>query len=359
LSHQPDSAASKLSVIVPVYNGEAHLLECLKSLASQTFADLEVLVINDGSTDGSLAIATKFSRDDPRFSVISTTNRGVSAARNTGLEAARGTYVTFVDADDWVEPSMYQELMQPTAASAYDAVAGDLTIEQRNGKTRVEVTSIAGGAYDAESIRRAIWPILVSSDHLTRDWPYRIVTKVFRREHLVQHDLRFESGLRAAQDFVFSVAAMARAESFYYAKGTSDYHYRWTAGSRTRSPLSTAWSNYRTVDRALKTALSTRPEFAMQLRLAELHGDLSALTYLYRNCRFRDSHDLYQILTRWLSAVDRRIAYEQLNWSMVPMDKRIICSLMKHRRYRAMHGLLLLRGLAQSLQARPSARRAA
>lgn len=352
MNQEQERSELPLSVIIPVYNGQNHLLHCLNSLRVQSFSHFEAIVVDDGSTDESLRIATKICQQDRRFTVISTPNRGVSQARNTGLKTARGTYVTFVDADDWVEPSMYEDLMRPTDRHQYDAVAGDLILESARGSTRVEQARSASGEYDVDRINREILPILVSSDNLTRDWPYRIVTKLFRRDHLLEHNLWFVPGLRAAQDFVFSVAAMVKTESFYYAKGSSGYHYRWNPNSRTRSRLPAAWTNYRTVDNALREAVANSSQFATQLALAELHGDLSALTYLYKNCHASESQVLYQDLTTNLSAVDRKSAFQALNWSTLPTGKRMICMLMRRRRYRTIHALLLSRGSAQRLQSR-------
>ncbi|MDU0314721.1 glycosyltransferase [Phycicoccus sp. M110.8] len=346
-----------LSVIVPVYNAETHLLECLESIAGQTFADFEVIVVDDGSTDGSRGIAEAFANEDERFTVINIPNGGVSRARNLGLDHAQGEYVTFVDADDWLADNTYSDLMQPTQHGTFDAVAGDLTVESSSGKHAVEQTTLPGGRYDAEKVRSLILPMLISTDVLTREWPFRIVTKVFRRAHLREHGILFSPGLRAAQDFVFSVAAMERTTSFYYAKGSAGYHYRWNPQSRTRSALTSAWENYRAVDHALRAAVNDRPEYAGQLVLAELHGDLSAMTYLYRACRLRDSKALYRVMRRNLSSVDRTPAYRLLRWEAVPIGKRVVCRLMRARQYRTLHCLLTARGLAQRLQQRRSVRR--
>lgn len=357
MSGKASASGPLLSVIVPVFNAEAHLQECLSSIAAQTLRDFEVIIVDDGSTDGSRSLAEAFAASDTRFAVVSTPNGGVSRARNLGLDLAQGDYVTFMDADDWLADSTYSDLMQPTREGTFDAVAGDLTVESRSGERAVEESTLPGGHYDAEAVRTSILPMLVSTDRLTRDWPFRIVTKAFRRAHLHDHGIRFEPGLRAAQDFVFSVAAMARTTSFYYVKGSAGYHYRWNPASRTRSTLTSAWENYRAVDDALRAAVGDRPEYAGQLVLAELHGDLSAMTYLYRACRLRESAALYRAMSGNLSTVDRGQAYQLLNWRAVPTGKRVVCHLMRTRRYRTLHCLLMARGLIQGIQQRRSVTR--
>ena len=99
-----------ISVIIPVYNAERYLRECLTSLVNQTFRAYEIIAVNDGSTDGSLAILRHFQKDWPQLRVIDQENGGVSAARNVGMAAARGEYLGFMDADDTVAPNYLERL---------------------------------------------------------------------------------------------------------------------------------------------------------------------------------------------------------------------------------------------------------
>jgi len=99
-----------ISIIVPVYNAAKYLGKCLDSIQAQTYTSLEILLIDDGSTDESLAICEEYARKDSRFRVIHQENQGVSAARNKGLDLASGDFIGFVDSDDWIEPDMYELL---------------------------------------------------------------------------------------------------------------------------------------------------------------------------------------------------------------------------------------------------------
>ncbi len=99
-----------ISVIIPVYNKEAYLKRCLESVLGQSHKDLEVLLVDDGSTDESLLICREFANADPRVRVIEKENGGASSARNLGIAEAAGEYIGFVDADDWIEPEMYATL---------------------------------------------------------------------------------------------------------------------------------------------------------------------------------------------------------------------------------------------------------
>ncbi len=99
-----------ISVIVPVYNVEDYLRECLDSIISQTYTNLEIILVDDGSPDGSGTICDEYAKKDSRIKVIHQQNSGVSVARNTGLKAVTGDYIGFVDSDDYIEPNMYEEL---------------------------------------------------------------------------------------------------------------------------------------------------------------------------------------------------------------------------------------------------------
>lgn len=101
-----------ISVIVPVYRVEPYLRQCVESILNQTYRDIEVLLIDDGSPDRCGEICNEYSRKDNRVRVFHTENRGLSAARNLGISAARGEYVGFVDSDDWIEPDMYEVLLR-------------------------------------------------------------------------------------------------------------------------------------------------------------------------------------------------------------------------------------------------------
>ena len=104
-------STDKISIIIPVYNVEAYIKRCLDSVISQSYTNLEVLIINDGSTDNCGKICDEYAEIDNRIKVFHIANRGVSAARNLGLKQITGQYVGFVDGDDWVESDMYKHLI--------------------------------------------------------------------------------------------------------------------------------------------------------------------------------------------------------------------------------------------------------
>ncbi len=112
-----------VSIIVPIYNTKSYLVKCLKSLCGQTYSNMEIICIDDGSTDGSAAILDAFALKDKRIRAIHKSNGGESSARNVGLKLVRGQYVGFMDCDDWIEPEMYEKLVDVVLEKGVDVVA--------------------------------------------------------------------------------------------------------------------------------------------------------------------------------------------------------------------------------------------
>ena len=118
-------AAPKVSVVVPVYNTEKYLKQCVDSLTAQTLEDIEILLVDDGSKEECARLCDEIAESDPRIKVIHKANGGLGLARNSGMEAASGEYVGFVDSDDYIKPTMYEALYEAAVKNDADlAVSG-------------------------------------------------------------------------------------------------------------------------------------------------------------------------------------------------------------------------------------------
>lgn len=127
----------KITIIIPMYNTEEYIEKCIKSAINQTYKNLEIIIINDGSTDNGLQICERLKKEDNRIKIINQENRGVSDARNTGLEAATGEYIGFIDSDDFIEENMYEKLMGYMEKYNADLVSARAYIIDRNGVLEV------------------------------------------------------------------------------------------------------------------------------------------------------------------------------------------------------------------------------
>ena len=194
-----------ISVIVPVYNAGARLERCLDSLAGQTHDRLEVLLVDDGSTDESPALCDRRAAADSRFRVIHQPNGGVSRARNRGLEEAAGGYVSFVDADDWVEPEYCAALLE-LAQSCGAEIAYCKEFHRRKRRDTGQVLCWSQGTYT--------W--------LQRHAHQTCWGAVYRRELL--EGLRFREELHMGEDSLFFAQAVKKAERVA-CRDVSLYHY--------------------------------------------------------------------------------------------------------------------------------------
>ncbi len=148
--------APLVSVIVPVYKAESFLHKCTESILTQTMGDLELLLIDDGSPDGSGALCDETAARDPRVRVFHKPNGGVSSARNLGMDEARGTYLAFADSDDWLPPHALETMVAALTAAGADSAGGAHWRVEPNGSTEAEPGAMPAGVYGPEEIRRGI-----------------------------------------------------------------------------------------------------------------------------------------------------------------------------------------------------------
>jgi glycosyltransferase involved in cell wall biosynthesis len=144
-----DIATQKyISVIIPIYNTESYLSRCLKSVCSQTLSDIEIICINDGSTDKSAGIIKKFAEKDKRIKVITQPNKGLSAARNIGLDSCQGDYIFFLDADDYLQPQALEIFYKTACKSNCEVViSSEFTKLKKNPKDRNKPINTDNVAY--------------------------------------------------------------------------------------------------------------------------------------------------------------------------------------------------------------------
>lgn len=132
---------SKISVIVPVYNVEDYIEKCIKSIVNQKYKNLEIIIINDGSTDKSLSICEKLQKEDSRIKIINKKNTGVADTRNIGVKKATGEYISFIDADDWINENMYLDMINAAIEYKADLVGCCEIIVNSKGNEKIVETN--------------------------------------------------------------------------------------------------------------------------------------------------------------------------------------------------------------------------
>ena len=224
----------QVSVIVPVYNSEAFLPACIASLRAQTLGEMEFIFVCDGSPDNSLSLLREAERADARVRVIAfPENRGVSAARNAGIEAATGEFIGFCDADDWAEPGMYETLLRAAREADADISFCRVFKDYENRQENVPLGFETGARFDARSIRETLIPAMLSKETDSDELPLSGYTprNLFRRELAQRH--RFRPDIRYAEDLLFIIECALNARAMV-AVDEAHYHYRFHGGSVTK-----------------------------------------------------------------------------------------------------------------------------
>lgn len=223
---------AKLSVIVPIYNVEAYLPQCVDSILAQTFTDFELILVDDGSPDRCPKLCDTYAAKDPRITVIHKENAGVSAARNTGLDHATGEFVTFVDGDDYLQPRWFEHLVTHQQESGADSVIGRCTDVYEETGTCVESAIPARSvtlslANDNERVDYIFDYIFSSECHIWSVW-----ARLFLRSRIEEHHLRFPTTCENfAEDMGFVLAYSLYAHRVTVAREYPGYCYVHRGGS--------------------------------------------------------------------------------------------------------------------------------
>ena len=187
-----------VSIILPVYNAVLYLPQCLLSIQEQSFHDFEVLIVNDGSTDGSEKICEEFAQNDPRFLLFNKENSGVSASRNLALSRAKGKYLQFIDSDDWLTPDAVETLFHRAESTGSDlTVCHFYRVLENHAVQRGHIKS------DRLLTRREYAEEMMKAP---ANYYYGVLwNKLFRRSLVESVCLRFDPQVKWGEDFLFNL----------------------------------------------------------------------------------------------------------------------------------------------------------
>lgn len=269
----------KVSVIVPVYNAEKYLPQCLDSLLKQTYTNIEVILIDDGSTDKSLAICQSYANKDNRIMIHSIENSGVSTARNLGIDCATGEYITFVDSDDWAEPNMLECVVNNIEQTESDLVIWSYFKNYYNNE--IKLSLLPGGDQVFEEDKDILYLKTIYGRYSEGEVTEGVSVgttwcKLYRTDFIKERGLKFNPSLTRAQDTIFSIYAFSYAKRISYFDENL-YHYRisnssTTSGTRfisdTHSPFDLLLDEYR--DFMIKNSDSKKLEVSFNARTIQV-----------------------------------------------------------------------------------------
>lgn len=217
-----------ISIIIPVYNVEQYLDECMVSVLNQTYTNIEIILVNDGSIDNSPAICDSYAMEDTRVKVIHKENGGPMSACMAGVEAATGEYLAFIDSDDWIDLNMMEELVKETSDNPKEMICSNYVIEKANHPVYVK-QSLKPGVYDRKAIEAEIFPALLGNEerriHGSRCM--KLISRALVLENLAYTDINVSMG----EDLFLIVLAVLDAHRIVTVEEGYYYHYRFLDSS--------------------------------------------------------------------------------------------------------------------------------
>lgn len=311
-----------VSVIVPVYNTEKYLKACVDSILSQTHKDLQVILINDGSTDKSGEICNSYQEKDSRVIVKHTENMGVSHARNVGLNCATGDYIAFVDSDDTIKPDMYETLLRIAHEYKVQIVSSDFLFNGKPVKNSLEENTV----YNEGRIKNEVLPQFTYSNSIGI---FEFKNKIFATSLIKDNNIRFYEGFSYQEDLMFMINIYAHTKSLYYLP-QAFYEY---------VPLPTGlYSSYRSDSgekfiRAREIMLSLIQEYNIK-NIDNVNFDNSFLYnisyFIYRTKRYIKNHkEQKSIIKKTLTSSVTLECCSSLCVSAESFDRRIASAISK------------------------------
>ncbi len=232
----------KVSVVVPVYNAAEYLEQCLDSIINQTLREIEIILIDDGSTDNSAEICKKY-LSDSRVTYYHKANEGLAAARDDGMLRAEGEYIGFVDSDDWIEPTTYEKMYTAAKTNDSDIVFCNC-IQNENGY--VFTPEMPDGPYTRDEIKNKILTktlAFIDKNGGKRSIRWSNCLRIYKTETLKNNNIRFDRRLRRSQDLQLTYEATLVAQNYYYI-GEPLYHNRVVSNSLSRGYTKNMWQLY-------------------------------------------------------------------------------------------------------------------
>lgn len=287
----------KVSVIVPMYNVEEYLRECVDSILNQTLKDIEVILVDDGSPDHCGDIAEEYARKDSRVKVIHQENAGLGPARNAGITEAVGEYVGFVDSDDWVRAKMFEKLYITAKENDSDIVIGGHR-EYLNGIEHDYYPHPLGGqTYGTIDEIRGLRVLLYGrdlNDSDTEPFPMRVWTSIYRLSMLLKGSVQFENVM--SEDTIFNLDAYREAKKISFTKD-ADYCYRMgNHSSITRSFSKDTLTKYtHFLNKLYSKAILEKSEDCTERvkRTAVAYSRMYIYTLLSSNLKWREKKDFF------------------------------------------------------------------
>jgi len=219
----------KVSVIVPVYNGEKYLCQCIDSILNQQLKEIEVILVNDGSSDNSGKICDDYATKDQRVRVLHIENQGVSNARNRGIEISSGDFIAFVDADDWIDEQMYMVMLEKITKEKADIIICSHITFDGESEQLLGFPWKNDCLFERETIKEKVIPAFISNMDINGKKQQVIMGSVwkclFSKDLIRKNSIQFDTRIRYTEDLIFILYAFSKSQKVVFITHPY-YHYR-------------------------------------------------------------------------------------------------------------------------------------
>lgn len=299
---------SLVSVVIPAYNVEEYISDCLDSVKRQTYTNLEVIIVDDGTPDNSGVIADKYAAEDSRFLVIHKKNGGVASARNTGLQKARGEFVLFIDPDDWITEDHVEYLLRLQSVDNADMCISTLLFTQKKEEQPEKIYVKTITAEDASAL-------LLSPDTYVGSYG-----KLYRREWLIDNNILQNEKIYSGEGLNFTIKAAQHANKVTISNKKIYYYRRNVSKSATtRFDLKMITNNEYSLNVIKDEAIKTNSKFDTMWKLFRTHLFISGIIAIRTNASKEQYLDEY---TYWMNTI-KKDRYELITSGYIPFKSKV------------------------------------
>ena len=337
-----------VSIIIPVYNAEMYLKECLESIINQTLKDFEIIIIDDGSKDNSKLIAKEYIGLDSRVRYIYQENKGVSEARNRGISESRGKYVTFVDADDWIESDMYETMCNQLENNNSDMVMCNFIKEYEDkSKNEVEDFPFEGiKVFDNNDliVSNLIKNMIGTKSLNSKSIMASVWRMVFKRDFIEKNNIKFDKNIIIGEDMIFCIDYLKKCKNVTVLDKVL-YHYRILSDSAMSRYRENHWHVATIFNENLKKSLEdinidSKTEF---IAFDLIRSSINSVSMVCKNeNKVSKNEKINQIKSVCLDS-RLRMAIENINISELNIKDKLRVWLLKYKMKRVLYTLYRLK----------------
>lgn len=326
---------NKLAIIVPVYNVEKYIDECVSSILKQSYRDLTVILVDDGSTDSSGRKCDQWAKKNKHIRVFHKPNGGLMSAWKYGVTHSESEYIGFVDSDDWIETDMYEVLMDTAEKEDADIVISGLLFDyEGTNRTLPEKFQLTAGLYERTDIEKKIYPILISgTDYTARGLSPNRVTKIFRRCLLEASLSDCSDEVSIGEDLLTTFCCIQKANRVFVKADFYPYHYRINPNSMMQKYSD---SKYEKINILYQHMLDVNKRSAYDFS-KQIHTDYLKLTLMQLDTEILFSGRTAKELIARMNALHHdsifEDAWKKSEWCSLPIKYKIYLNFFKHNLY--------------------------